>query len=149
MTDPIEVVREALLFAAQRIPQDAECKRGESCDVCPVLDAATQALDSIQAELAQVRHDWRVEKAAHERTAAAEAQVRDELAKVRHAQETLAFELAQVREALGDIVNASRDEGLAAMCNWMRNRAAAALTEETDDRYLTTRWSHEGEVLPP
>ena len=33
----------------------------------------------------------------------------------------------ELREALGDIVNASRDDGLAAMCNWMRERASAAL----------------------
>jgi hypothetical protein len=32
-------------------------------------------------------------------------------------------------EALAEIVNASRDEGLAAMCNWMRGRAAAALSD--------------------
>jgi len=38
----------------------------------------------------------------------------------------------ELREALGDIVNASRDEGLPAMVNWMRDRAAAAL----DDRIL-------------
>lgn len=30
-------------------------------------------------------------------------------------------------DALRDIVLASRDDGLAAMCNWMRGRAAAAL----------------------
>jgi hypothetical protein len=36
-----------------------------------------------------------------------------------------------LREALDDIVNASRDDGLAAMCNWMRGRAAAALGPES------------------
>lgn len=32
-----------------------------------------------------------------------------------------------MREALVEIVQASRDEGLAYMCNWMRGRAAHAL----------------------
>jgi hypothetical protein len=40
---------------------------------------------------------------------------------------TLVIEVARLREALVDIVNASRDDGLAAMCNWMRGRAAEAL----------------------
>lgn len=39
-------------------------------------------------------------------------------------------EIRRLRLALGDIANASRDEGLAAMCNWMRNRACLALTGE-------------------
>ena len=33
------------------------------------------------------------------------------------------------RQALQEIVNASRDEGLAAMCNWMRGRAGVALSQ--------------------
>ena len=41
----------------------------------------------------------------------------------------LLTEVERLREALHDIVSASRDEGLAAMCNWMRGRAAAALSE--------------------
>ena len=36
------------------------------------------------------------------------------------------------RDALQDIVHASRDEGLAAMIQWMRSRAIAALTEMGD-----------------
>lgn len=39
-------------------------------------------------------------------------------------------EVRKLREALSDIVNASRDDGLPAMCNWMRNRAFTALTNE-------------------
>jgi hypothetical protein len=38
--------------------------------------------------------------------------------------------LRLMREALNEIVNASRDEGLAAMCNWMRGRAVAAITAD-------------------
>jgi hypothetical protein len=39
----------------------------------------------------------------------------------------LRAQVEALTEALADIVNASRDEGLAAMCNWMRGRAAVAL----------------------
>jgi hypothetical protein len=42
----------------------------------------------------------------------------------------LVAEVKALRQALQEIVNASRDEGLAAMCNWMRGRAAAALDGE-------------------
>ena len=35
------------------------------------------------------------------------------------------------REALQDIIRASRDDGMAAMIQWMRGRAIAALTETT------------------
>lgn len=41
--------------------------------------------------------------------------------------EKLLEENKRLRQALADIVNASRDDGLAAMCNWMRDRAFAAL----------------------
>lgn len=42
--------------------------------------------------------------------------------------ERLEARIEKLEEALRDIVNASRDDGLEAMCNWMRGRAAAALT---------------------
>lgn len=42
----------------------------------------------------------------------------------------LCIEIRRLRNALSDVVNASRDDGLAAMVNWMRGRALAALTEE-------------------
>lgn len=45
----------------------------------------------------------------------------------------LCAEVRRLREALGDIINASRDDGLSAMCNWMRGRALAALTTESWD----------------
>ena len=44
--------------------------------------------------------------------------------------ERLGADCEHYREALQDIVDASRDDGLAAMCNWMRGRAAAALGRE-------------------
>jgi hypothetical protein len=43
-------------------------------------------------------------------------------------------EVEGLREALNDIVHASRDEGLATMCNWMRGRAIAALQGENIGR---------------
>jgi hypothetical protein len=39
-----------------------------------------------------------------------------------------------LQEALQDIVNASRDDGLAAMVNWMRGRAIAALKEDAREK---------------
>lgn len=42
----------------------------------------------------------------------------------------LQHENERLRRALNDIVNASRDEGMAKMINWMRGRAIAALTGE-------------------
>lgn len=39
-------------------------------------------------------------------------------------------EITRLKKALEDIYLASRDDGLAAMCNWMRGRALAALTLE-------------------
>ncbi len=44
------------------------------------------------------------------------------------------------KEALDDIWSASRDDGLAAMCNWMRGRAAHALQGKP-------RLSDEGTIL--
>jgi len=38
-------------------------------------------------------------------------------------------EIRRLRLALNDIVNASRDEGLAHMCNWMRGRALTAILD--------------------
>lgn len=40
---------------------------------------------------------------------------------------TSSNEIARLKEALQDIVDWPRDDGLAAMCNQMRGRAAAAL----------------------
>lgn len=43
----------------------------------------------------------------------------------------LCREIRRLRDALGEIYLASRDDGLAAMINWMRGRAIEALTTET------------------
>jgi hypothetical protein len=43
----------------------------------------------------------------------------------------LCMEIRRLRDALGEIYLASRDDGLSAMCNWMRGRAIEALTTET------------------
>lgn len=48
--------------------------------------------------------------------------------------ETLEKQCEILREALNDIVNASRDEGLAKMCNWMRGRAVVGLTDAHEAR---------------
>lgn len=45
----------------------------------------------------------------------------------------LQHENERLRRALNDIVNASRDDGMAKMINWMRGRAVAALTGEKCD----------------
>lgn len=39
------------------------------------------------------------------------------------------FQVEPLRSALEDIVNASRDNGLPSMCNWMRGRAITALQD--------------------
>jgi hypothetical protein len=49
--------------------------------------------------------------------------------------DVLAQQNAIYLEALNDIFNASRDDGLAAMCNWMRSRALAAVQEATSVGY--------------
>lgn len=51
------------------------------------------------------------------------------IASIRNTLPDLIQRIETLEEALREIVDASRDESLAAMCNWMRGRAIAALSE--------------------
>ena len=89
-----------------------------------LINEAQAELIALKAKYDELSEKYATFRASHEKQSEQLLQFQREFALlIQRAKE----DNDNLKRALNDIVNASRDEGLAHMCNWMRERAAAAL----------------------